>query len=132
MMRRQFNLPEQDVEYLESSGNSWESIIFAGNWVLIHNYPVPAGYNTNEVSIALRIDAGYPTSQIDMVYFNPHLGRIDGKPIGALAIQQIDGKQWQRWSRHRTPANNWRPEVDCIATHMALIDYWLLREFQIR
>ncbi len=132
MMRRQFHLPEQDIEYLESTGNPWESIILAGNWLLIYNYPVPSGYNINEVSIALRIDAGYPTSQIDMVYFNPHLARSDGKPISALAVQQIDGNQWQRWSRHRTPTNQWRPEVDCIATHMTLIDYWLVREFQIR
>lgn len=131
-MRRQFNLPEQDIEYLESIGNPWESIILDGNWVLIHNYPVPTGYNFIEVSIALRIDAGYPVSQIDMVYFYPHLARQDGKPIGALAIQQIDCRQWQRWSRHRTPINQWRPEVDCIATHISLVDYWLVREFQIR
>ncbi|MCH8902858.1 MAG: hypothetical protein IIA45_02965 [Bacteroidetes bacterium] len=131
-MRRQFNLPEQDVEYLESTGYSWETITENGNWVLISCYSVPKGYNVTEVTTALRIDPGYPIGQIDMVYFLPHLSRSDGRPIGALAIQQFDGKQWQRWSRHRTPENPWRPEVDCISTHMTLVDHWLEREFKLR
>lgn len=131
-MRQDFHLPEQDVEYLESSGYSWETVKQNGNWVIIYDYPVPSGYNHDKVAAALRIDAGYPISQIDMVYFKPHLSRLDKKPIGALALQNIDSEQWQRWSRHRTAQNPWRPEVDCLATHMGLVENWLLREFQIR
>jgi hypothetical protein len=55
--------------------------------------------------------------------------RADGVPIKALAQQQIDGTGWQRWSRHRTPQNPWRPGVDSVATHLVLVDQWLLREF---
>ena len=131
-MRREFILPEEDVEYLDATGLSWETVASNGNWVVIHNLPVPDGYNVKETSVALRIDAGYPTSQIDMAYFYPHLSRQDGKPIGALAMINFDGKHWQRWSRHRTPSNPWRPEVDNIGTHMLLVSHWLEREFNLR
>ena len=131
-MRREFNLSEQDLEFLDSSDYSWETINLQGNWVLIHQYPIPKGYNHSETSLALRLDSGYPNVQIDMVYFFPHLSRIDGKIIGAISTQLIDGKQWQRWSRHRTKVNPWRPEIDCIATHLGLVLHWLEREFKLR
>ena len=132
-MRRQFHLPENDTEYLDTSNLQWETILEAGHrWLLIHEYSIPTGYNHEKVSVALRIDPGYPNSQIDMAYFSPHVQRRDGKPIGALSMQVLDGKQWQRWSRHRTGANPWRPDVDDISTHMGLTQHWLEREFLIR
>lgn len=131
-MRRQFNLPEEDTEYLNSSGYGWETIAESGNWVIVHDYPVPDGYNVSHVSVALKIETGYPTTQIDMAYFFPQLSRKDGKPIGALTAIGLDGKQWQRWSRHRTGNNPWRVGVDDICTHLAFVMHWLEREFQIR
>ncbi len=131
-MRREFSLPEGDSEFLDAGGYAWETIKSNGNWLLLHNFPVPDGYTLKESSIALRIDAGYPTAQIDMVYFFPQLQRADGKPINALSVHPVDGKQWQRWSRHRTPTNPWRAEVDDISTHVSLVRHWLEREFQIR
>src|SRR5689334_16896076 len=109
-MRRDFILPEEDVEFLDASGHSWMTIQDGnGQWVIIKDYPVPEGYKKDRVDIALKIDAGYPVSQIDMVYFNPDLVRLDGNAIAALASQSINGEQWQRWSRHRTGENPWRP-----------------------
>jgi hypothetical protein len=131
-MRREFALPEEDTQYLTTSGFIWETIKENGNWVLIHSYPVPDGYNVKEVSVALRVDPGYPSSQIDMAYFYPQLQRMDGKVIGALSAQVLLGNQWQRWSRHRTGLNPWRPGVDDICTHLALVSHWLEREFQLR
>ncbi len=131
-MRKEFHLPEEDTEYLDTLGCQWETISNGGNWLLLHDYPVPSGYNTDYVSLALRIDAGYPNSQIDMMYFKTHLSRLDGKPIGALATMQIDGGQWQRWSRHRTGQNPWRAGVDNVSTHLSLVNHLLEREFTIR
>lgn len=131
-MRRQFTLPEEDNEYLSFSRYSWETINQSGNWVIIHDYPVPEGYNVSNVSVALKIETGYPTSQIDMAYFHPQLSRKDGKAIGALTIIGFDGKHWQRWSRHRTPVNHWRVGIDDICTHLAFVTHWLEREFLIR
>jgi hypothetical protein len=66
-----------------------------------------------------------------MVYFHPPLARKDGKAIGATqATQALDGKSFQRWSRHRTPAHPWIPGQDDLSTHIALIEEWLSREFE--
>ncbi|MEQ6118919.1 E2/UBC family protein [Reichenbachiella sp. MALMAid0571] len=132
-MRRQFALPEEDLDYLTAANLKWETIIEGPHrWLLIHEYPVKDGYNIDSTTAALRIDQGYPNSQIDMVYFFPSISRIDGKPIGALANQSLDGKTYQRWSRHRTGQNPWRPGVDNLETHLMQVDYWMEREFQIR
>jgi len=127
-MRRDFSLPEEDTDFLTNLSLQWEAVRNGGDWVIIHNYPVPPGYNTNTVTAALKIDAGYPVSQIDMVYFYPHLQLTSTKTIGALAATPIDGKSYQRWSRHRTGENPWRPGLDNISTHIQMINFWLERE----
>lgn len=129
-MRREFALPKADEEHLEARGLPWETLNSGGQWLLTHNFPVPGGYNHDQVSVAVLISSGYPEAQLDMVFFNPALARLDGKAIKATqAKQQLDGKEWQRWSRHRTAQNPWRPGVDNIETHFLLINDWLEREF---
>lgn len=132
-MRRQFHLPEADREHLDARGLPWETIAdaaYAGyRWLLLHNFPVPAGYSASYVTAAIAISSGYPDAQLDMVYFHPLLARIDGHSIGALSPQPIDGKTFQRWSRHRSYQNPWRPGEDDLAAHLALVEHWLEREF---
>ena len=128
-MRRQFSLPAEDSEWLESLGCNYELVTDGSALrVVVYELPVPVGYNVSTVAANVRIDPGYPDSQIDMVYFHPPLSRSDGRPIGALSEEVFDGKAWQRWSRHRTPANPWRPGIDSLATHFALVHDWLERE----
>jgi len=132
-VRKQFDLPEADMEYLEGLGLQWEAILEGGQrWLLIHDYPIKPGYNLSAALVALAMDTSYPSTEINMAYFYPGLARADGKPIGALSPQQIDGKQFQRWSRHRTQMNGWRPGADDLCSHMVLIDEWLRREFDLR
>lgn len=132
-MRREFDLPERDVIYLNATGFPWETTGSQGlGHVLIHEFPTPSGYAVSQVTIALKIGAGYDDTQIDMAYFSPALSRKDGKAIGALSTEAIDGKTFQRWSRHRTSANPWRPGEDYIGTHIALVEEWLTREFILR
>ncbi len=128
-MRRQFVLPSFDVAHLDSTGLAWETVVDSGNrWVLVHDRPVPIGYTVERVTLALLIAPSYPEAQIDMAYFHPQLARKDGKPIGALAAQDIEGKGFQRWSRHRTGESPWRPGEDDVFTHLVLVDDWLERE----
>lgn len=128
-MRRNFDLPEEDREFLDARGHSWEAILANGQrWLLIADYPIPSGYNLGEALVAFSIEPTYPDTQIDMAYFLPHLELKSGKAIGALTVQEIDGRQFQRWSRHRSSENPWRPGVDCLATHMVQVEYWLKRE----
>lgn len=129
-LRRQFQLPEADVEGLEAAGFRWETIGVGGGWLLVHGYELPTGYNVDRASVAIQIPGGYPTTPLDMVFFNPILSRRDGRPIpAAQAIMQIDGAGWQRWSRHYSPAHPWLPGEYNVLTHLALARHWLEREF---
>ncbi len=134
-MRVEFDLPRDDVEYLNSiteDNLTWEAIIHKNTmWVIIDNFPVPSGYTIRNTSVAISIPQNYPSSQIDMAYFHPFIEREDGKPIKATESRlTLDGKQWQRWSRHRSSINMWRPGVDNISTHVSQVKHWLTREFQ--
>lgn len=130
-LRRQFDLLEEDELFLKEYGLQWEAIMDGSPWILIHKFTVPAGYNHSQVTAAIRIETGYPNAQLDMVYFYPALARTDGKPIGATdAVQALDGKNFQRWSRHRTSQNPWVPGRDGLGTHVILIEDWLEREFE--
>jgi hypothetical protein len=128
-MKRQFQLPETDVVFLDGLGLPWEAVNDGGmQWVIIHNYPVPEGYSVTDVSVAIKIESGYPRAQLDMAYFFPALSRSDGKAINAITFQSIDGKLFQRWSRHRTGENPWREGVDDLSTHIALVSFWFEKE----
>lgn len=129
--RRQFQLPEADVEGLDAAGFQWETIGAGGGWLLVHGYDLPGGYNVNAASVAVQIPGGYPTTPLDMVFFSPVLSRQDGRPIPATqAIVQIDGTNWQRWSRHYSPVHPWIPGEYNVITHLALARHWLERELQ--
>lgn len=129
--RRDFTLPPADEAFLEGYGLPWEAVKNGAQWLLLHELPLPPGYKTSTASVAIRIEAGYPVAPLDMAYFHPVLQRADGKSIRATeSMQNIDGKQWQRWSRHRTAANPWKPAEDTIETHLLLIHDWLAREFR--
>lgn len=129
--RREFDLPAEDRDWLEGLGNRFELVRDGGILrVVIYGWPVPAGYNVSVVDVNVRIESGYPDTQIDMAYFFPPLARDNGYAIGALATDEFDGRTWQRWSRHRTPANPWRPGIDSLATHFALVESWLDRELR--
>jgi hypothetical protein len=130
MMRRQFQLPEDDIIYLENSGLEWETVTSGGMyWVIIQNYPLPPGYQLDKTNVAIKIETGYPRTGLDMAYFHPPIVRKDGQLIGALSSQIIDGRTFQRWSRHRTAINPWREGVDDISTHLSLISFWFEQEF---
>jgi len=130
-VRRQFKLPSEDMEWLEGCGKSFELINENGvQRVVLSDFHVPCGYNVASVSLNVRIDTGYPEAQIDMVYFYPDLHLNNGHAIGAISPDIFDGKTWQRWSRHRTPQNPWRPGVDSLSTHLSLVSEWLIRETQ--
>jgi len=132
-LRRDFTLLEGDVKFLDALGLPWETVRVGGvGRLVIHDYAVPVGYKPDQVSLNLRIEAAYPTTQIDMVYFHPALVRIDDRAIAQTANDEFDGKVWQRWSRHRTAENPWRPDVDDVGTHLGLVRFWLERELDKR
>jgi len=129
-LRCVFPLLPDDAEYLDARGLAWETLIEGpSRWVLVRRFPIPEGYNVPEADIAILLPDSYPTTQLDMVYASPALSLASGAPIGAAdVIQALDGRSFQRWSRHRTAANPWRPGIDYLGTHIGLIEEWFLRE----
>lgn len=132
ILRRQFDLLPQDWQFLEEYSLPWETIIDGSQWVLINDFPTQhEGFNHPSATAAIRMETGYPNTELNMVYFFPALARRDGRAIGATqARQSIDGKVFQRWSRHRTPLNPWKIGQDYLGTHILLIEDWLAREFE--
>jgi hypothetical protein len=142
-LRREFDLPEEDEEYLEARGLPWETaVIMEGGtrslWLFIHDFPLPPGYSSkqdpgstplNTAIAGIRV-TGYPGGALDMVYFHPPLRRTDGRPIPNLGDLMLDGKAFQQWSRHYTAANRFRIGIDNIGTHLSLVEEWLYREFR--
>lgn len=128
-LRREFDLPEEDVEHLDVRGLPWETIYDGRTqWLLLHQFPIPGGYNVKTATAAIQITPNYPSAPLDMVYFRPALTLQGNRSIGGLKMTHILGEEFQRWSRHRTEANPWRPGVDNLHTHLALVEEWLLRE----
>lgn len=129
--RRQFSLLPEDEKFLDEYGLPWETIVEGPQrWVLIHSFPTDLRYNHATATIAIRLETGYPRAELNMVYVFPALARSDGKPIGQTnAVQSLDGKQFQRWSRHRTADGPWIAGEDNLGTHIILIEEWFLREF---
>ncbi len=146
--RRMFDLPADDRRFLDETGRRWETVqgqaiaqaaIAQGgppekvSCVVLYGADVGcAGYNHNQVDMHVRIEGSYPDTHIDMVWVSPPLARLDGQPIGGLVEFQFDGRLWQRWSRHRTLANPWRPGVDNLETHLTLSREWFRQEFEKR
>ena len=124
--RKQIVLSSDDTEYLDNAfpGN-WESI--SEGYVLIHHFPICSGFTVREVTAAIQIPSNYPVVPLDMVYFNPPVLRSDGQTIPATnATQGIDGKTFQRWSRHYV-RGTWIPGENNLATHVLAISDWLER-----
>ncbi|VGO13682.1 hypothetical protein PDESU_02239 [Pontiella desulfatans] len=122
-MRRDFTPYDEDLAYLESLGTPWEAVREGSRlWYILHEYQPPTGYIPEAVSAAFMLPPAYPSTQIDMVYFHPPLKRGDGKNPAALANHNLDGKQWQRWSRHRPAPVDWKDGVDFLGTHVAYIE----------
>lgn len=127
--RRAFELPPEDIAFLDSLGLRWEAVSENGLWVIIYGIALPPGFRESTVDVAIQIVPGYPTGALDMAYFNPAITRTDGRAIpSADAVQTLDAKNWQRWSRHRLGASTWKPGIDNLESHFVFMQEWLARE----
>lgn len=129
-LRRDFALLESDERHLDRLGVAWETDSSNGmRWLLIHDYPVPPGYTASSVALALLIPPVYPQAEIDMFYVDPPLRLASGAQIAATeSTENIRGRQFQRWSRHRGGASAWNPKFDNVATHLALVESSIAKE----
>ncbi len=118
-------LPEEDLEYLKANFPDYECRREnSKKGIIIHDYPLPKGYNPDKSSLMLIIPENYPTTKIDMFYFSPNIERQDRATIEALSDENHFNQNWQRWSRHY----DWRPGIDNISTHISYIHNQLKSE----
>lgn len=126
--RHDFALLPQDEAHLDRLGLRWETIIDgARRWLIIRSYPLPSGYTTAVVDIAIEVPVSYPGAQLDMFYCHPHLALTNGQTIPQVqCIETVTGIGFQRWSRHR----QWDSARDNVSTHLALVEESLRREVE--
>ena len=125
--------PKEDLDYLASMSNTIDYVQDGGlRWLIIRGLEIPEGYNNKNPDAAILIPPHYPIAPLDMIYFFPSLIRLDGQLIRQLTNQKIEGKIYQRWSRHRTPLNKWNPEIDNLESHLDLMLSCLRAEFNKR
>src|SRR2546423_908767 len=102
MMRRQFQLPQGDGIALDATKLHWESINDCGAcWVILHDRPLPAGFNLARTDIALHVPQMYPDSQLDSVWLSPCPRPLKGPPLFRVTENRVDGRSWFRLCRHR-------------------------------
>ena len=118
--------------FSKSYGLPWETIVDGSQWVLIHDFPTHEGYNHARVTAAIRMETGYPQHRAQHGVFlsGARAEGRQGRSAQREAMQALDGKTFQRWSRHRTPQNPWKTGRDNLGTHVILIEDWLEREFE--
>ncbi len=69
-MRHEFRLPAIDEQHLNGRGLPWEAIVDGKQrFVLVHDWPLPDGYNHLVATAALLIPTAYPEAALDMIYF---------------------------------------------------------------
>lgn len=129
-MMRDFLLPEEHSEMLDAARLRWETVSNKGvKWLIIRGIPLPQAFVQEPTDVACQIPDGYPTTSLDMAFFSPAVRRKDGKSISRTeASAEIQGRSWQRWSRHYTTENPWKPGEYNVMTHYLLCLAWLDRE----
>ena len=129
--RCDFEVLDEDGAFLDELGLRWETLIDGeSRWLVIHDYPLPQGYRAETASLALLIPREYPDAQLDMFYLHPAASLASGARLDRCdATVEIEGKIYQRWSRHRQGVP-WDPTMDNVATHLGLVEGCLAREVE--
>lgn len=133
--RRMFRMLEVDERFLNGLGLKWETVIEhvhpnqQRRWLLIHRYPVPAGYTVDHTLLALEIPPTYPSAAIYGFYAHPPLALKSGNAIPSTQLlATIDGATFVGWSRHRGNHFPWNSETDNVVTHLSLVDAAMMKE----
>jgi hypothetical protein len=115
-------LAPSDQEFLERLGLEYEVVVEHGLvCVVLKDWPLPSGYQTEKADLLLRLPPGFPDVQPDMWWMDPPVERAPGSyPEAANQFESYLGRTWQRFSRHLN-AGSWQPGRDSLATYVALI-----------
>lgn len=115
-------LPEPDIAFLERAGIPHRVFEEGGMLnVELLEFPLPDGLNAGRANVLFRLSPSYPDTPPDMWWVIPHLTPVGGGQIPATeVIETIDGRSWQRWSRHLDPSL-WRSGIDGLESYVRLL-----------
>ncbi len=127
---RTFALLDIDEAHLNRLGLKWETLVEAERrWLLLYDYPLPAGYTVARTSMALEIPPTYPGAQIYGFYAYPPLALASGCAIASTQLRGVlQGVEYHGWSRNRGPGAPWSPATDNVVTQLAMVDAALAKE----
>ena len=132
-----FQLPEEDQEYLRDKGISYELLVEQGpdgnerHGVHFPDFKTPASLRVRKedgglvvcesCELLVIIPSGYATTKLDSFHTIPYLKRPDGTdPQTASGVPTLFGRPWQFWSRHLLDTE-WRVGVDGLSTYLNYI-----------
>jgi hypothetical protein len=106
-------LREKDLSVVRSASTKIVTLI-------IHAYPLPAGWTKDTTQLLLKLPTSYPNGKPDMFWTDEDLLLAGGSvPHKGDVIEEIDGKKWRRFSWH---LKSWTPGRDDIHTFLAFVD----------
>jgi len=130
-LRRDFDLPEEDVQFLNSLNLTWEAIK-EGNAraVILCGFPMSQLFQPTEVNLKIKIPNDYTSgAALDMFFTDVPVTRADGAAIKALTESAVfNAKKWWQWSRHYPKDTKWRPGTDNLGTHICFVQHVLDEE----
>jgi hypothetical protein len=111
----------REVEALRTEGASID-LSEAEGWanVVLHDHPLPEGFNKRSTELLTKFPLSYPNGQPDMFWTDPDLTLKGGQvPQSADRIETALGKQWRRFSWH---PQKWNPGVDDLRTYLEFVE----------
>lgn len=97
-------------------------------YLMIADYPLPAGFDPNRVTLLVKLPPGFPDAAPDMFWTYPPVKAPSGSMPRATCSERLLGKDWQRFSWHLAPGA-WQPGVSdlrdflrCIAARFLRLD----------
>ena len=129
--RRDFHLPEEDIQYLDGLGLEWEAIQ-EGNTrgVVLYGFHMPQPFQPERLNLKIMMSQDYTSgAALDMFFTDAQVTRSDGKEIDRLTeSHHFNSRKWWQWSRHYPQNATWRPGVNTLATHISYIQHILDEE----
>lgn len=96
------------------------------SFLLVSGYEIPGAFHPSAVELLVKLPPGFPDAQPDMFWVRPAVKTATGALPRATCIENILGKDWQRFSWHLT-AGAWKPGVSTLRDFMRCIAGRFLR-----
>jgi len=110
-------VPERAVVHTEAGG--W-------SFLVVSDYPLPAGFEPNRVQLLMKLPPGFPDSAPDMFWVYPAVRTPNGSLPRSTTTERLLGKDWQRFSWHLA-AGAWKPGVSSLRDFLRCVCARFLR-----